>query len=68
MEPSEYSYRFIEHNDFIELAKKLELDINQGMLEFFEKKKLLFPRERLILHCEYVKYMGAIRSVKPILW
>ena len=61
MEPSEYAYRFIEHNDFIELAKKLELNIDQGMLEFFEKKKLLFPRERLILDNGYVKYMGAIR-------
>jgi hypothetical protein len=60
MEPSEYSCRFIEHNDFIELAKKLEINIDQGSLEFFEKKKLLFPRERLILDREYVKYMGAI--------
>jgi hypothetical protein len=61
MNLTEYGQRYLIHADFLELCKKLEIvDMDKNRLEFFERKKLLFPMRRIILDSEYVRYMYAI--------
>ncbi len=61
MEISEHGRRYVNHNDFIDLCKKLELqDVRQNILQFLERKKFLFPVKRIIFDAEYAKYMFAV--------
>lgn len=51
----------LKTEDFIEFCKKRGIETNKSELEFFEKKKLLFPIIRIekpIIEEEYIKFIN----------
>jgi hypothetical protein len=59
--PDGYGRRYLPLNDFIELCKSLDLDVDSNLLEFWERRGLLRPIFFVRLDSAYLEYLHSAR-------